>query len=612
MDPVTVVPAKGEAGTQVSVVITGGPDCVLGTNSVVTFHPASTITHGEVTPIEYNSIETLLTIPADAAPGLQRVSVLTTGGALSCVGEDAFLVGCDACGGSLISVSPDRGEAGASLQVTIVGEGTTFDAGSQVGFSGAGISVGGVQVSSPTRLTAQLAIAADAPEGARDVTVTTGAQIAAGPGLFRVEAVALEVTPATGEQGALLPTLSLSGGGVDMGQVTTALLGPDIQVGGLQALSATELSLSSVAISLDAEVGAVDVILLSPAGSRTFPDAFGVTQGPATRLVSASLASADRGHPGIAFSLVGEHTHFDAGELVAGLSGQGSRADGVVADDATHLSGDLVLAESAAEGGRDWVAVVDNGRCGGALPCERVSLADAFEVTAPGAILSVTPERVEAGVEVDVAIVAQDGAFVADATSLHLDPPDGIEVLSVTVSGADALSARLRVSAEASGVPRSLKTVAGPEVALGQALLDVHHPEIVRVIPSSVPVDMAGITLRVECVDLALDAAAQVSVSGEGLTLGAISFDPAVPDQLRVALDVAASAPLGPRDLSVTAGGVTAVAEAALRVVAAPGGGDDEGGCASAGAGPAGSGLGLAALLALARRQRPRRAASRR
>ena len=71
-------------------------------------------------------------------------------------------------------VEPDQGELGQTLNVAIIGKNTHFDATSEVSFSpSGGITVSFPTVDNATFMTVTIAIAADAPVGKRDVTVTT-------------------------------------------------------------------------------------------------------------------------------------------------------------------------------------------------------------------------------------------------------------------------------------------------------------------------------------------------------------------------------------------------------------------------------------------------------
>jgi hypothetical protein len=73
---------------------------------------------------------------------------------------------------TLSSISPSSGTAGSTASVTLTG--TNFvSGGTTVTVSGAGVTVGSIQVSGTTSLTATFTIAASAATGNRSVTVTT-------------------------------------------------------------------------------------------------------------------------------------------------------------------------------------------------------------------------------------------------------------------------------------------------------------------------------------------------------------------------------------------------------------------------------------------------------
>ncbi|GAI53247.1 unnamed protein product, partial [marine sediment metagenome] len=71
---------------------------------------------------------------------------------------------------TVTSVSPDSGEQGATLEVTIGG--TNFTGATAVSF-GTGITVNSFTVVSATQITASISISATATLGLRDVSVTT-------------------------------------------------------------------------------------------------------------------------------------------------------------------------------------------------------------------------------------------------------------------------------------------------------------------------------------------------------------------------------------------------------------------------------------------------------
>src|SRR6202035_110974 len=72
---------------------------------------------------------------------------------------------------TLTSISPNSGEQGQDVAVTLTG--TNFIAGATIGVSGAGITVSSTTVVSATQITATFTIAANAATGAQNITVTT-------------------------------------------------------------------------------------------------------------------------------------------------------------------------------------------------------------------------------------------------------------------------------------------------------------------------------------------------------------------------------------------------------------------------------------------------------
>ena len=99
------------------------------------------------------------------------------------------------CGGSskatLTSIAPSSGAQGATVAVTLTG--TNFASGSTITVSGTGITVSNPTVASSTSITATFTIAANAPTGAQNVTVT-GSGNTSGSQTFTVTALSPTVT----------------------------------------------------------------------------------------------------------------------------------------------------------------------------------------------------------------------------------------------------------------------------------------------------------------------------------------------------------------------------------------------------------------------------------
>jgi uncharacterized protein YegL len=86
----------------------------------------------------------------------------------------------------IISVQPDRGQAGQTLDITLTG--ANFANGATVLFSGSGIAVNSSRFVSSTQMSTNITIAPNATSGPRDVTVRNpNGQNGTGTGLFTVE-----------------------------------------------------------------------------------------------------------------------------------------------------------------------------------------------------------------------------------------------------------------------------------------------------------------------------------------------------------------------------------------------------------------------------------------
>src|SRR5580658_2558949 len=116
----------------------------------------------------------------------------------------------------ILSLSPNNGNQGVSLQVTITGQNTNFVQGITQASFGPAIAVGGgtagqpgpVTVSSPTSATASLVISSTAATGSQTVTVTTGPEQESLTNGFTIQGAVTILTVNTNEVTPLAPNLS--------------------------------------------------------------------------------------------------------------------------------------------------------------------------------------------------------------------------------------------------------------------------------------------------------------------------------------------------------------------------------------------------------------------
>ena len=177
----SVSPAVGALGTTQDVTITG-----VNTHFDAISMPdfGAGITANSFTPISPTEGIADITIDESLSTlGYHNVTV-TTGAevAYETVVGPFLVVSEDLASGiaRILSLDPKITGPGTSLVVHVVGENTNFENGVSVAdFSGAGITVTETAVTSPTEADVHITIAADAPEGFRDVSITTGSEVAA-------------------------------------------------------------------------------------------------------------------------------------------------------------------------------------------------------------------------------------------------------------------------------------------------------------------------------------------------------------------------------------------------------------------------------------------------
>ena len=113
-----------------------------------------------------NQISVNITILPGAAPGARDVTITTPGGSVTLNNSFTVEQGLP----TIVSVSPTEGNQGTSLSVLI--SGSNLDGTTSVNF-GTGVTVESFTNLSPTQLSINVTIDAEAAKGMRDVTVTT-------------------------------------------------------------------------------------------------------------------------------------------------------------------------------------------------------------------------------------------------------------------------------------------------------------------------------------------------------------------------------------------------------------------------------------------------------
>jgi uncharacterized repeat protein (TIGR01451 family) len=227
---VSVNPATGQQGqTGLSVAITGQNTHFAQATTAASF--GAGITVASLTVSSATSATAVLNIDAAATTGARTVT-MTTNTEVATLANGFTVVALGAA--ALSSVNPNLGLLGAQgVSVVITGQNTHFAQGSTAASFGAGITVASLTVSSATSATAVLNISATAALGPRNVSMTTGEEVATLAGGFTVTpfvvtfATAPPVTPPNVPPGGSLAVgLILTGGPNFSGTVTLTCSDP--------------------------------------------------------------------------------------------------------------------------------------------------------------------------------------------------------------------------------------------------------------------------------------------------------------------------------------------------------------------------------------------------
>ena len=268
---VQLVPQAPATGPAMNATVTG-VKTVLGTTRKITFTVAPSNSANDVSvPTNY----------------LVSISGSTTGGATFASGNSAILSLNPPA--SIASVNPASGIQGQSLQITIAGWFSNFTQGSSLATFGPGISVGGaaegvlgpITVSSNTTATAQISIDPAASLGSRNVTVSTGIEVAAEANGFQVVGVPVPNVVGLTQSAA---ASALTAAQLKVGTVTTA---------SSSTVPAGEVISESPVAGARVNLGsAVNLVVSTGPAQVTVPNVVGDTQAAATTaLTGAGLVS---------------------------------------------------------------------------------------------------------------------------------------------------------------------------------------------------------------------------------------------------------------------------------------------------------------------------------
>lgn len=538
---------RGQGAANQSITVTG-----TGFASGVTVGFSGTgITVNSTTLDSPTQLTLDVTIAADAPTGTRSVTVNNTdGGSDSC---DCFTVNP---GLSVSSLDPTAlGQGASSQQISVVGEG--FTAGTTGSFSGAGVTVDGVTVDSPTEITLTVSVTGAAAPGNRTLTLTAAdGGMATCPDCFTVNAAAtiIEVDPDSRGQGASSQTLSIKGTGI-LNDATAAISGSGITITSTTWVASDELQIQ-IDVADDAPTGARDVSIDNADGSPAVvcTGCFTINAGPT---IDAPLPTS-RGQGAEAQSVTVSGTGFQAGATAA-FSGTGVTVNSVTFVSAAELTLDVSIATDAPVGLRSLT--VTNPDAG------QVGCTDCFTVNAAPSIIAFAPDEIGQGAQNVDATLTGSGFTAASVVSIG---GSSVTINSTTFVSGNELALDLSVDPAAVAAARDITVTnddGSPAEVCSGCLTINPAPTISSVSPGEVYPGAKGQVLAFTGTGFA-----------DGLELEVSSGDVAVTDVAFVdasnataTVDIAPGATLADLDLTITnADRGPGTCAACLTIVAAP------------------------------------------
>ncbi|MFC1899911.1 IPT/TIG domain-containing protein, partial [Chloroflexota bacterium] len=228
-----------------------------------------------------NQMTANITIASDATIGARDVSVTTPGGSF-------VLPNCFAIRQALpviTAVSPDNGNQGATLNITV--SGMNFTGASEVQF-GTDIAVNKFSVLDANQIMANITIIGGAETGTRTISVTTPGDSFSLPNSFKVKQglpIIMSISPNEGSQGATI-TVIISGS--NLNGATEVSLGTGIVVQSLTNLSPTQIS-SNIMIDSEAVTQVRDVLVTTSGGRSTLGNSFKIKEKSLSTLIVALI-----------------------------------------------------------------------------------------------------------------------------------------------------------------------------------------------------------------------------------------------------------------------------------------------------------------------------------
>lgn len=521
--------ARGQGAANQVVTITG-----TNFRSGATASFGSGVTVGATTFVSSTQLTATISIEPTATIGSRTVTVTNPPGFGSATCAACFTV--TAAPGATLTLAPaSRGRGATGQTVTVTG--TNFQSGAVVAFAGSGITVNSTTFVSATQLTVSVTVAADAALGSRDVIVTNpdgGTRTAVNGFTVTAAPAPTSASPAARPQGAANQAVTITGANFVTG-ATVAFAGPGVTVNSTTFVSATQLTVD-VTVAAGAAPGPRDVHVTNPdAGVGVCAGCFTVAAAPTVTAIDP-----DFGLPNTAYSAVTvTGANFVTGATVA-FSGSGITVTSVSTTSSTQLTIDIAVAAGATLGNRTVSVTNPDGGRGACAAC--------YTVTAGPTATAASPSTRGQG--------ATNQNVTITGTFFRATPTVAISGANVTVNSTTFVSATqltVNVTVAAGALTGARNVVVTNATGFGAATCTgcftvTARPGTFTLNPTSRSQGVSNQNVTVT--GSGFVSGATVAFAGSGITVNSTTFVSAT--QLTVNISIAAGAPTGARDVTVT------------------------------------------------------------
>jgi hypothetical protein len=469
-------PAAGIPGQTITMSFTGNSTNWVPNTTQIVFSPeTSAITVNSFQVLSPTSATANITIASGATAGLQTITFTTLTETETVPFDIAIATP------TISIVDPVSGMQGATLNVNVIGQYTTFDQNNTVFTFGPGITVNSQTVLGPTVAQVNISVGQEAALAANPVVATTGTQVASGScspwpvGCFTVtasQAVVLSISPNTAFQGNTLTGVNVVGLNTHWDSTTTFSFGSGITVTGQTVNSNTSATLS-LSVAALANTGNYTLTATTGGEVATLLNAFVVQ--PGTPLVLSSAPASGQQQGAVIFTILGQFTQWDPTTQVS--FGTGVTISQVNVTSPNSITVNAAVQPTTYVGFRTLTVTTGS---------QVLPLPNAFYVLpGPAAVSGLSPAQAAQGQTLNVVVTGTNTNFMQNVTAASFG--FGVTVNSVNVTS--PTSATVNITVSASATP-GLNTVT--MTTLGETATDTNAFTITQATPELTYINPSG------------------------------------------------------------------------------------------------------------------------